>query len=210
MHSLSSHMLTTLCHHMPSFTCLALCLPRSSFFRILSQCVMSSESLERTQKHLDHAKTCVCVRLTNYSTTSSNCSITSSIHTSISSFSSSSSAFSFFASGGVSRLPAHGLASAISSATRNRHAFHSSTDRFLCATSSALTDVSSAASASSNARAYSRRFRRILRFWSLVRSEGGRGRQRNCLKRSRSRFSISCPRKSHIAYPFSIYGCVCV
>lgn len=127
--------------------------------------------------------------------------MSSSIHTSISSLSSSSSDTS-------PRLPRTRRASATSSATRTRHAFHSSTARFRCATSSALTVVSSAASASSNAREYSRRFFRIFCFCLFASNEGGRGRHKNCLNRSRSRFSISWPRKSQIAYPFSICGAV--
>jgi hypothetical protein len=129
--------------------------------------------------------------------------MSSSIHTSISSLSSSSSR-----PDASPRLPRARRASVTSSATRTRHAFHSSTARFRCATSSALTVVSSAASASSNAREYSRRFFLIFCFCLFVSNEGGRGRHRNCLNRSRSRFSISWPRKSQIAYPFSICGAV--
>jgi hypothetical protein len=134
-----------------------------------------------------------------HSTTSSICSITSSTQTSISSLSSSC-----FRVGSSPRFPRMGRTSATSSAKRTRHAFHSSTARLRCATSSALTVVSSAASASSNAREYSRRFFRIARFCSFASNDCGRGRHRNCLNRSSRCFSISWPRKSHIAYPFSI------
>jgi hypothetical protein len=125
-------------------------------------------------------------------------SISSSIHSCTSSFSSGGSdaplAASTTPSASRSRL------------TRARHAFHSSTRRFLWATSSLLALLSSAASSSSNVRLYSLRFRRVafcVSFGSKVR---GRGRQMNCLNLSMICFSCSIPRKSQTAYPFSIYN----
>ena len=173
-------MFVTLCPYMPP-TCL---LHYAYHFRpillLLSQCVMSEGSFLNEPK-TSRPKACEMGLgdSRDYSTTSSNCSITSSIHTSISPY------------------PPHPLPFPCAPAPRRHaHAFHSSTDRLRCATSSALTDVSSAASASSNARAYSRKFRRIFRFFSFVSNEGGRGCHKNCLNLFSSRSSISCPRTS--------------
>lgn len=127
-----------------------------------------------------------------YSTTSSSiCSMTSSTQTSISSFSSLVVwLFKLFCS------PSSFFWSV-------RHAFHSSTSRLRRAMSSALTLLSSAASSSSNARLYSRRFLRTCLCFSFVNRLIGRGRQINCLNLSCICFISSCPRKSQIAKPFS-------
>jgi hypothetical protein len=104
-------------------------------------------------------------------TTSSICSITSSIHNSISSLASS--------------FPDECIASSpISFRLPFRQAFHSSTSRLREAVNSALTLLSSAASSSSNARLKSRRFFLICFCFSLLRRLGGLGRQINCLNRS--------------------------
>ncbi|KAH8981779.1 hypothetical protein EDB86DRAFT_417765 [Lactarius hatsudake] len=113
----------------------ALCLPFRLIYAILSQCVMSDESFLIEPKHLDR---CIVYNLI-YSTTSSNCSITSSIHTSFSSLSSSSSTCSLRAVAAPPCGSRSGRTSAISSATRTCHAFHSSTALFRCATSSGTT-----------------------------------------------------------------------
>ena len=105
------------------------------------------------------------------STSSSICSITSSIHNSISSLASS------FPEGCIASSP-------ISFRLRFRQAFHSSTSRLRDAVNSALTLLSSAASSSSKARLKSRRFFLICFCLSLLRRLTGRGRQINCLNRS--------------------------
>lgn len=140
------------------------------------------------------ARTSTYKQVRTYSTTSSVCSTTSSIQSSISSFSSLC-----LSSSGSGFLPRSRRSYTNSVLTRLRQAFHSSTRRLRSAMSSALMLLSSAASSSSNWRLNSLRLRRICRCCSFPRSVRGRGRQRNCLKRSRMCFSSSWPRKSQIA-----------